>query len=181
MRADALRNRQRILEAAEEIFAREGVAVPVDVVAERAGVGVGTLYRHFPTKEALFEAIVVSRLTSLVEATKADQASDPGDAFFGFLNLMAEQVSLKHDLFDALAAAGVDVKSRCGELMHQMEAGVDRLRRRAVSAGYVRKDVETEQVIGLVIGACLAAERPGVENKSCDRMIRIVCDGLRPR
>ena len=67
MRADAVKNRQRILEAAEEIFATEGVSVPIDAVAERAGVGVGTLYRHFPTKEALFEAIVMARLEYLLE------------------------------------------------------------------------------------------------------------------
>src|SRR5271163_45641 len=70
MRADAVKNRQRILEAAEAIFATEGLAVPIDTVAERAGVGVGTLYRHFPTKEALFEAIVIERLLELLETAK---------------------------------------------------------------------------------------------------------------
>ena len=70
MRADAVKNRQRILEAAEAIFATEGLSVPIDTVAERAGVGVGTLYRHFPTKEALFEAIVMARLEFLLEIAK---------------------------------------------------------------------------------------------------------------
>ena len=67
LRADARRNRAKVLEAAEEVFASEGLAVPIDEVARRAGVGVGTVYRHFPTKEALFEAIVVARLEALVE------------------------------------------------------------------------------------------------------------------
>ena len=62
MRADAQRNHEKILEAAEEIFALDGVIVPIDIVAERAGVGIGTLYRHFPTKESLYEAIVLTRL-----------------------------------------------------------------------------------------------------------------------
>ncbi len=62
LRADALRNRARVLEAAEAVFAAEGLAVPVDVIAERACVGVGTLYRHFPTKEKLFEAILLERI-----------------------------------------------------------------------------------------------------------------------
>ena len=66
MRADAQRNHDKILAAAEEIFALDGVAVPIDIVAERAGVGIGTLYRHFPTKEALYEAIVVARLSNLL-------------------------------------------------------------------------------------------------------------------
>ena len=86
MRADAVKNRQRILEAAEAIFATEGLSVPIDTVAERAGVGVGTLYRHFPTKEALFEAIVMARLEYLLELAKAQAgAADPGDALFSFL------------------------------------------------------------------------------------------------
>src|SRR5450755_395015 len=67
MRADAVKNRQRILEAAETTFASLGLSVPIDTVAERAGVGVGTLYRHFPTKEALFEAIVMTRLEELLQ------------------------------------------------------------------------------------------------------------------
>jgi hypothetical protein len=75
MRADAVKNRARILEAAEEIFATEGVSVPIDTVAERAGLGVGTLYRHFPTKEALFEAIVVDR-------PAAERRPRPGNGSF---------------------------------------------------------------------------------------------------
>ena len=83
MRADAVKNRARILEAAEEIFATEGVSVPIDTVAERAGLGVGTLYRHFPTKEALFEAIVVDRLESLLEMARRQSVDpDPGAALF---------------------------------------------------------------------------------------------------
>src|SRR5580658_9490937 len=83
-RADAQRNRARVLEAAEVVFAAEGLNVPVDVIAEKAGVGVGTLYRHFPTKEKLFEAIIVERISGLaVEARCRLTAEDPGAAFFG--------------------------------------------------------------------------------------------------
>jgi AcrR family transcriptional regulator len=180
MRADALRNRNRILEAAEEIFAREGISVPVDAVAEAAGVGVGTLYRHFPTKEALFEAIVYTRLCELVEATKVGEDVDPGEAFFAFLDKMADQITLKHDLFDALAAAGVDVKSKCGELVHELELGIEALRNRAVAAGVVRDDIGAHEVMGLVIGACTAAEHSGMDLGS-GQMLRVVYDGLRTR
>ena len=69
-RADAVRNLAKILQAAEEVFAAEGLAVPIDEVARRAGVGIGTVYRHFPTKEALFEAIVVARLEGLIERAR---------------------------------------------------------------------------------------------------------------
>jgi AcrR family transcriptional regulator len=181
LRADAQRNRERILEAAEEIFAREGLAVPVDVVAERAGVGVGTVYRHFPTKEALFVAIVEARLHALVESTRVADGDDPGRAFFGFLSIMAEQVSLKHDLFDALLAAGIDVKSKNGALMEELESGIEQLRQRAVAAGAVRADVSTEQVMGLVIGACMASEHTGMGDQAGRHLVGIVFDGLRPQ
>lgn len=181
LRADAQRNRQRILDAAEEIFARDGLSVPVDAVAEQAGVGVGTVYRHFPTKEALFLAIVEDRLFTLIEATRVTDGDDPGRSFFGFLSIMAEQVSRKHDLFDAMAAEGVDVKTSCGDQMVQLESGIDQLRQRAVAAGAVRDDVSTEQVMGLVIGACMASEHTGLAGQSCQQLVAIVCDGLRPQ
>src|SRR5580658_3772091 len=80
-RADSLRNRARLLEAAEAVFGSEGLGVPIDRIAERAGVGVGTLYRHFPTKEALFEAIVLRHFEKLVEEARiAETAPDPADA-----------------------------------------------------------------------------------------------------
>ena len=112
MRADAVKNRARILEAAEEIFATQGVSVPIDAVAERAGLGVGTLYRHFPTKEALFEAIVVARLEQLLETIRTQRdAPDPGPALFAFLGEFAGHASAKKDLFEALGSAGIDIKS----------------------------------------------------------------------
>src|ERR1700722_20337839 len=122
MRSDAVKNRQRILEAAEEIFATEGLSVPIDTVAECAGVGVGTLYRHFPTKEALFEAIVTARLEQLLQVAKEHAvAADPGEALFCFLREFAQQASAKHDLFDALSSAGIDIKSTCSEMVDEMK------------------------------------------------------------
>src|ERR1700686_2452040 len=94
MRPDAVKNRQSILEAAEAIFATEGLSVPIDTVAERAGVGVGTLYRHFPTKEALFEAIVIDRFEYLLGVAKASAGDDePGPALFSFLGEFAQHAS----------------------------------------------------------------------------------------
>ena len=181
LRADAQRNRRRILEAAEATFAKEGISVPVDVVAERAGVGVGTLYRHFPTKEALFEAIVLAKLDDLEAGVCVDEERDPTEAFFSFLMHMAEEASLKHDLFDALAAAGIDFKSRCGDRVQAVKAALDALRQRAVDEGGVRPDVTTEQVMGLVIGAVRGMEDPAMTDDERRRMVAIVCDGLRPR
>jgi AcrR family transcriptional regulator len=182
MRADAMKNRARILEAAEEIFATEGVSVPIDKVAERAGLGVGTLYRHFPTKEALFEAIVVDRLQDLLELGRAKrEAPDPGAAMFDFLRQFSQQASAKRDLFEALGSAGIDIKSQCAELMDEMKQNIDALRRRAVAAGALRPDVSTDEMVGLVMGACEAGGHTGTDAAGLARLVEIVCDGLRRR
>jgi AcrR family transcriptional regulator len=181
MRADAVKNRQRILEAAEAVFATEGLSVPIDTVAERAGVGVGTLYRHFPTKEALFEAIVTARLEYLLEMAQGRAtASDPGDALFSFLREFAQQASAKHDLFDALSSAGIDIKSSCAEMMDEMKRSIDLLLQRAVAAKSARSDISTDEMIALVVGVCQGGGHSGYDDATVQRMVKIVCDGLRP-
>jgi AcrR family transcriptional regulator len=180
MRADAMKNRRRILEVAEAVFAAEGVSVPIDIVAERAGVGVGTLYRHFPTKEALFEAIVMTRLTDLIETANARaEDREPVEALFSFLREFARQAFAKRDLFDALGSAGIDIKSQCSEMLDDMKRRIDLLLQRAVDAGAVRSDVSTEETIGLLTGACHAASHSGDGDVSVQRMVEVICDGLR--
>jgi AcrR family transcriptional regulator len=180
MRADAVKNRARILEAAEEVFAAHGISAPIDMVAEQAGVGVGTLYRHFPTKEALFEAIVMTGLQELAAvATAPADDDDAGEALYAFLRTFAGKVSMKHDLVDALGEAGIDIKSQCATTFADLEAGVDGMLRRAEDAGCVRQGVTTQEVIGLVVGVCKAADLSSAEDASRDRMVDIVCDGLR--
>ena len=180
MRADAVKNRQRILAAAAEVFASQGVSVPIDLVAERAGVGVGTLYRHFPTKDALFEAIVLTKLTGLIAtACAAADAEDPERALFEFLGLFASEAAMKHDLFDALDTAGIDIKSRCSASVDELQRGIDRLLRREVEAGAVRDDVGADEIVSLVIGTCHAVERMRGGADSVQRLIGILCEGLR--
>jgi AcrR family transcriptional regulator len=182
LRADAAKNRLRILEAAEEVFAAEGVTAPVDAVAERAGVGVGTLYRNFPTKEALFEAIVVMRIDELAQAIESvADAEDPGEALFGFLRLLAGRAALKRDLSSALSTAGIDIKSQCAETYDRMYQAIDGLLKRAQRAGGVREDIDTSEAIGLVVGTCLAAEQSPSAAGSSERMLEVVIDGMRPR
>jgi AcrR family transcriptional regulator len=181
MRTDAVKNRQRILDAAEEVFAAEGVAVPIDVVAERAGLGVGTLYRHFPNKEALLEAIVVDRITQLVAtAREYELAEDPGQALFSFLQEFASQASAKRDLFEALGSAGIDLKARCAELFEDLMRSVDVLLGRAIAVGAVRGDVPANEIVGLIVGTCHAAGDSGVTDAGLGRMVAVVLDGLRP-
>jgi AcrR family transcriptional regulator len=181
MRVDAMRNHEKILQAAEETFALEGVMVPIDIVAERAGVGIGTLYRHFPTKEALYEAIVMARLTALL--TRADEyARDPdaGQALYSYLREFAAQAAEKRDLFEALSQAGIDVKAQFSSLIEELMAKVDALRVRAVNSGAIRGDVATKDILNLVVGSCHVAGQSGFDDAGLDRLIDIVIAGIQP-
>lgn len=181
LRADARRNRERVLEAAELVLSSEGVSVPIDEVARRAGVGVGTVYRQFPTKEALLEAILLRRLERLVEEARARAAAgDPGEAFFGFLELLVGEAGRKRDLADALSRAGVDVDVMGSAAAGELVGAVAELLARAQRSGAVRGDVGMPELFGLVAGTCVAAERRMPGACSPQRMLRIVCDGLRP-
>jgi AcrR family transcriptional regulator len=181
MRTDAIKNRRRILEAAEEVFAAQGVTVPIDVVAERAGLGIGTLYRHFPNKEALFEAIVMERISELLAtAHEFEAAEDPGKALFAFLSEFAGQASAKRDLFEALSSAGIDLKARCGDVFDALMQSVATLLDRAVAVGAVRSDVPANEVVGLIVGTCHAAGESGLDDRALRRMVAVVMDGLRP-
>src|ERR1700759_1324790 len=107
LRADAARNRVRVLETAYETFAAEGLSVPIDEIAARAGVGAGTVYRHFPSKEDLFEAVTRARVEDLIaDAQQRAAAAEPGPAFFGFLLRLADEAAAKRDLPQAIAVPG---------------------------------------------------------------------------
>jgi AcrR family transcriptional regulator len=176
-RADARRNRSLILAAAEEAFAKEGLGVPVDEIARRAGVGAGTLYRHFPTKEALFEAVLVDHMERLAEAARALVESDePGPALFTLIGRLAAEGSSKRNLIDALSGAGVDLHE--SEQKAEFERAVAELLERAQSAGQVRPDVTVKDLFGLVMGACALAPMED-DGYSPSRMLAVVCDGLR--
>lgn len=179
LRADARRNVQRVLEAAEEIFSTEGLAVPIDTIAARAGVGIGTVYRHFPTKQALFEAVVVARLQSLVtRAKQLSTASDPGEALFTFVAELVELASSKKDLNDELARAGIDSERLHSTIKDELVAAFEVLLQRAQSSGAVRPDVTTSEITALLMGTCMAADRQGDKGSTC-RLVAILCDGLR--
>jgi AcrR family transcriptional regulator len=180
LRADARRNRARVLEAAEEVFAAEGVGAPTEAVARRAGVGIGTVFRHFPTKEALLEAVLVERLRALVEhARAAADDADAGGALFGFLEHVVAQSASKNAYADALAGAGVDVSSVFGEVRDELFAAVDSLVLRARAAGALRPDVGPVEVIAVVVGASHAAR--WAPEPARPLTVGVVLDGLRPK
>ncbi len=179
LRADAQRNRAHILEAAEVLFAAEGIDVPVDDIAEKAGVGVGTFYRHFATKEKLCEAVLLERLARLtLDALALAEANDPAAAFFGFLEHVVEEAAAKRDLLVAVMGAGAEFEVAAADVKERLRDAMDTLLRRAQSAGAVRPDATTLMVMSLVGATCQAAAQPSAAPAS--DLLPIICDGLRP-
>jgi AcrR family transcriptional regulator len=173
LRADAARNREKVLRAAREAFAESGYGVPLDEIAARAGVGPGTVYRHFPAKEALFEAVVTARITDLVnEARSRADAADPGEAFFGFLSRIAGEAAAKRDLPDAISIAG--------SLREDLFTALDLLLVRAQQAGAVRSGIRTADLIVLLKGM-FASLAGNTDPALYERVFTVVADGLRPR
>jgi AcrR family transcriptional regulator len=181
LRADARANREKILEAAAAVFTAQGVGACVDDVALRAGVGVGTVYRHFPTKEDLFEAVVLDHFTALVAKVELlTQADDPKAAFEEFVDVLADAVVDKRDLADALGQAGVDIKAKAGGTFDRLRGLVDVLMVRAQQVGAVRDDVDADELFVLVHGTCGAAVQAGRDRASLRRILSVLCAGLRP-
>lgn len=175
LRADARRNREKVVRAAREAFAASGYGVPLDEIAARAGVGPGTVYRHFPSKEALFEAVVAARVQDLTDdARRRAGDADAGQAFFGFLGRLADEAAAKRDMPDAIEVAG--------PLRQDMFEAVDGLLRRAQRAGAVRPDVDAGDLILLLKAMIRGVQEipPGAAGDGQrERLFAVLTDGLR--
>jgi len=182
MRADAVRNRAKVLDAARAAFAGEGLAVSLDEIARRAGVGAGTVHRHFPTKEALFEAVIADRLLALAQDAEARLASgrDAGVEFFEHFTVTIEDAESKADLAEALAAADVGFQPETRHAAARLTEGLRLLLERAQQAGSVRADVTVDDLHALALGA-MSAEKRAAAYPDAERgkLTRIICDGLR--
>ena len=182
MRADAERNKKLIVQAARKVFATAGLAAPIDEIAERAGVGTGTLYRHFPTKEALFEAVVIGRVEDLVEEARRLLASnDPKTAFFKLLSQLVQHGDGHKDLMDALGKQSFDIQKAVPGLLAKMWNAVGQLLKQAQQVGTVRRDVKLSHVQALVTAACTAIDQQG-DGAGLDQVVwTVISDGLRPK
>jgi AcrR family transcriptional regulator len=182
LRADARRNRARVLEAADAVFIAKGASASTGEIARAAGVGIGTVFRHFPTKEALLEAIVTARMQRLTDEAEAQVgAADPGEAFYAVFERMVDQTATKRVLIDALARAGVDVTNVVAPFVTALRHAVGELLGRAQAAGAVRTDVGIPEIIALLMGAARSAEHAAADPEVRQRSLSIVFDGLRPR
>ncbi|HET9624784.1 MAG TPA: helix-turn-helix domain-containing protein [Kofleriaceae bacterium] len=176
LRADAQRNRDRVLEVAQAVFATEGLGVPIDEIARRAGLGIGTLYRHFPTKAALFAAIVHERMVRLADQAEAlaDDA-DPDRAFFELVELLAVEMQRKKDLGQAIT--GIDMQEVTADSKARLRAAFTRLLERAQKAGAVRAGLAYDDVLALVSAIQPSPYRAAA---SPARILTVIRDGLRP-
>src|SRR5467141_3827331 len=178
-RADAVRNRERVLEAAKAIFSMGGPDASLEAVARRAGVGIGTLYRHFPTREALFEAVYrreVEQLGELAEQLKSEAA--PVDALRRWLRSNVEFVATKKGMSAALAVAVHGSSELYAYTFDRLTKAVGALLDRAVASGEIRSDISPEDLLRALVGMCYMHDQPGWQ-KSVMRLVDVFVDGLR--
>ncbi|MBV9472589.1 MAG: TetR/AcrR family transcriptional regulator [Solirubrobacterales bacterium] len=157
LRADAERNRRRLLDAAEATFCERGLEVGVGEIARRAGVGRATLFRNFPSKEHLIAAIVVERMgEATARGEQLLEAPDAGEALFEFLSDLVGRQQLDRSLFEAVADTFL-ANDEIRTAYEQLVAVIDRLLRRAQAVGAVRPDVGPVDVMMLFKGVCVAS------------------------
>ena len=178
-RSDAVRNRERVLEAAKTVFSAGGSDASLEAVAKRAGVGIGTLYRHFPTREALFEAVYrreVEQLSELAEQLKSTAA--PVDALRSWLRSNVELVATKKGMISALALVVQAPSELYAYSFDRLTKAVSTLLDRAVAAGEIRADISAEDVLRALIGMCYMHDQPGWQSTVL-RLLDVFVDGLR--
>ncbi|MCL2514599.1 MAG: TetR/AcrR family transcriptional regulator [Microbacteriaceae bacterium] len=182
LRADAQRNYDKIVKVAAEAFAEKGTGASLDDIACRAGVGPGTLYRHFPTRDALLAAALHDSLGELADAARRlSVEADAGAALDEWILVMARHLRTYAGLPDSIGAAfaGGEADSPLRTTCMPMQSGTRELVRRAKEAGVIRADVEASDVAALIGSIAWAAERRNDSDETLVRLVRVVSEGLR--
>jgi AcrR family transcriptional regulator len=181
MRADARRNYQALVTAANAAFVEHGADdASLEEIARRAGVGIGTLYRHFPTRQALLEAVYRDQVEAIcARASDLLGSAPPGEALVTWLRALVQFGSTKRSLTSAMLATldkDSELMSACSALMRQSAAA---LLAGAQEAGDVRRDIQSADLLRLVHGVSMVAQRAPADAGQADRMIGLIMDGLR--
>lgn len=177
-RADAQRNYDKVIAAAREAFAERGSSTSLEDIARRAGVGIGTLYRNFPNRQALLEAVYVGEVEDLARSAEDFSQLPPWEALVGWLNRFVSYLATKH----ALAGEMLEYMDRSAPLFTGcrtlMYGAGEPLLQRAQEAGVVRSDIELPDIIQLLMGI---ANLPSAEPDTVQRILTVALDGLRYR
>jgi AcrR family transcriptional regulator len=183
MRADAQRNYARLLSAASAAFTEHGADdVSLEEIARRAGVGIGTLYRHFPTRQALLEAVYRDQVEILrARADELLESGTPADALAAWLRALMAFMSTKRSLTTVMLATlskESELMTACSKVMKD---SAEALVARAQAAGVIRMDVTSTDLIRLLHGVSIATERQPTDPGQANRLFALVLDGLRPQ
>ncbi len=177
LRADAKQNKEQILDAAYKIFSEKGTSIPISEIARQAGVGIGTVYRHFPSKEELFEAVNVSYKQKLTKRAKSlINNIDPGEAFFNFFTHIIEDGFTNKALKDALNTGMADF-----DVLQDFQSTFSTLLTKAQQAKAVREDIDIKDLITLMMSLLFAIEerKDDLDTERFNKLMSIVSDGLR--
>lgn len=181
-RADAIRNRERLLETAAEIFSAGGPDASLEAVAKRAGVGIGTLYRHFPTREALFEAVYRREVDQLSElAERLANEVGPVEALRRWLHANVRLVATKKGMVAALALAAYRPSELHAYSADRLAKAVGSLIDRAAKAGEIRADITPEDLLRALVGMTYNVYGAPNWPNTALRLADIFVDGLRKR
>ncbi|MFZ0336376.1 MAG: TetR/AcrR family transcriptional regulator [Candidatus Acidiferrales bacterium] len=178
-RADAQRNRERILEIAKEAFARHGATASLDEIAKRVGVGPGTLYRHFPTREALLHAVYRSELEKLAAGEqKLAHTMPPIEALRAWLLLFVDGIATKQLIAPAVNTLVGDPKKVFEASYAQVHEALRALVKRAIKSGDIRKDLDPIDLLRALVGVANVATSPDWQ-QSAKRLVDILISGSR--
>ncbi|SNS89564.1 transcriptional regulator, TetR family [Streptosporangium subroseum] len=181
LRADAQRNRDRLLAVAVRAFFNDGPDVTLDAIAKDAGVGIGTLYRHFPTREALIEAAYRNELTKLCDAAaELLRTMPPDEAMRAWMDHFVDYMTTKRGMADALRVVIASGGDPYAESRDRLIAAITMLLHAGAAAGTVRSDIEPVDVLASMGGVSLAAGAPAQRDQA-SRMLDLLMDGLRYR
>ena len=177
-RADAARNRERLLDAAKTVFVEGGVGASLEAVACQAGLGIGTLYRHFPTREALYEAVYRRDIDAIVAVGEHEmRAVDPVEGLRRWLHAAIDMIATKKGMITALALTADTTSAISARLSGRVINAIEPLMARAVAAGRLRPDVTGEDLLLALVGMCMVRDQPGWQ-ASIIRLVDTVIAGL---
>jgi AcrR family transcriptional regulator len=181
LRADAQRNRDRLLEVAVRALSADGPDVTLEAIAREAGVGIGTLYRHFPTREALIEATYRNELARLCDAVAGLlRAQQPDQALRAWMDRFVDYMTTKHGMADALRAVIASGRNPLAHSRDALTGAITTLLDAAVAAGTLRPDIEPADVLASLSGVSIAAGEPAQRDQA-GRLLDLLMDGLRYR